>query len=97
MEYVLAAIAFLAGCVLAILLLVGWTFRCYEFSVGLIRADKLSLLQVMQLRVDEFTDVTKKASEANLTLGKAVADFDRRMQEVENRMNMLNLRVNSKG
>ncbi len=97
MEYVLAASAFCLGCVLATLYLMAHVLKANSLSVEFVTNKLRESSDNMEVATKEFAVITDQASKANLTLGKAVADFDKRIQEVENRMNMLNLRVTSKG
>lgn len=57
------------------------------------------LLQLKQLRVDmqeritEFSDVTKRASEANVSLGEKLIQVDQRLDNIEAWRSMMSLNM----
>lgn len=53
--------------------------RCHEIEIRL------------NQQVEEFKEVTAKASAANQTLGEAIADFDIKLKELENRIAMVKM------
>lgn len=81
-------------CVGALVTLVGLMRMIFEsHSVILSGAQREAneWRKALKEKTEEFGEITKKASDANASLGQAIIDFDLKLKDLENRVAMLRM------
>lgn len=91
----MSVMVFVACCLIGVAI---GAFVTFAYHVIYLTRRVDGCLDEMDLKIDEFNDVTKKASEANQSHGKQIITFDVKIRDIEERMSRLDssIRMNAK-
>ena len=88
---ILVASGFLLGGLGVLLLLVVNIFKSNTLLVRVAIDECVRLEEKLEAKVNEFDEITRKASEANLSIGERVVANDKRLNDLENRIAMVKM------
>lgn len=85
------AASFLLGSLVVLLILIRLVFDSHSVLVDQSRVDAQHWAETLKTKTKEFEEITRRASEANLSLGQSIMDFDLKIKDLENRVAMVRM------
>ncbi len=84
-------IGLLCGTALTFFFIFKYIFECNKIMNDFFQRTMLEMEKKLCDKVIEFEEVTKLASKANTSLGERVAEYDKKMVDIESRVSMLRM------
>ncbi len=82
---------FCFGAIVVLISVMRTIFDSHSVLTTNIRLDAHNWAETLKEKTSEFADITKKASDANLSLGQSIIDFDLKIKDLENRVAMIRM------
>ncbi len=96
MEIVYASLAFISGAGGVLALTLNHIFQSYSLSSQFISEELEKTKLLLEKKCEEFDAITKKASDANMSLASRIPEIDSKISDLSNRIQMMGLRLQSK-
>ncbi len=88
---IVLVIGLLFGSCLTLLFVFHYIFQCNKMVNDFFQKTMNEMEKRLAEKVAEFSEVTQLASKANTSLGDRVAEYDKKMVELESRVSMLRM------